>query len=294
MMMSVPPPVERRISRVEILPEAAPGFAGPRHSAVPVFLNDALEATDPFILLADDRVSGSGPFGEAHPHAGLETVTLMLKGEIHDRHEGILREGDVEWMTAGRGIIHNESVETRDDMRLLQLWIRMPAAVRNAQPRVQRILRESVPVRYEPGARAVVYSGTSGNMESPTLNHVPVTLLDIVLESGALLNQNLPAAYNGFLLVLDGAVLAGEEITPIRSAQVGWLDRPSTVDDSNLSLRGGESGGRVLLYAGMPQGTPIATHGPFVGCSRAEIAQHYSNYQAGAFARASTLLSRST
>lgn len=272
------------------MPAPAPGFAGPRHTASPIFLNDDLAATDPFILLADDRVSGSGPFGEAHPHAGLETVTFIVRGELHDRDEGILRAGDVEWMTAGRGIVHNEAVETCDDMRLLQLWVRMPPAARNALPRVQRILRESAIVRTEPGATAHVYSGASGNAISPTLNHVPLTLVDIALQPGSVLIQNLPTTYNGFLLVLDGAIRAGVDLVTIQAGQVGWLDRPSTGGDSNLRLEGGDGGGRVLLYAGLPQGSPIVTHGPFVALSREELVLHYNNYQTGAFARASDLL----
>ncbi|MFC7556483.1 pirin family protein [Pseudoroseomonas wenyumeiae] len=93
-----------------------------------------LPSTDPFFLMADDNVTAAGPFGEAHPHAGLETVTFMLNGFMEDG-AGRVEEGDVEWMTAGSGIIHNEETVVSAGMRLFQLWLILPERDRNMPPR---------------------------------------------------------------------------------------------------------------------------------------------------------------
>ena len=115
----------RHIARVVTPPPVGPGFAGPRHTATLVIPPGDFAATNPFFLLADDRTEIGGQFGEAHPHAGLETVTFMLSGSFEDQ-EGRLDVGDVEWMTSGRGVVHGQDTVTSDRMRLLQLWIVLP------------------------------------------------------------------------------------------------------------------------------------------------------------------------
>ncbi len=116
---------QRSISRVVNVPPAAPGFVGPGHLAAPVVSPENFEMNDPFILLMDDHLDiGDRPVGGPHPHAGFETVTLILDGAIFDRDEGgTLNAGEVQWMTAGSGIIHSEDVRTKGKVRLLQLWL---------------------------------------------------------------------------------------------------------------------------------------------------------------------------
>jgi len=155
----------RRIERIVALPPFGPGFAGPRHAARIVVSPGDFSATTPFFLMADDRTDIGGEFGEAHPHAGIETVTFMLSGSFED-FEGRLDPGDVEWMTSGRGIVHGKDTVTSDDMRLFQLWIALPEGERQSAPRVQR--QRNMPVRREPGAEATVYSGRSGDAVAAT------------------------------------------------------------------------------------------------------------------------------
>jgi redox-sensitive bicupin YhaK (pirin superfamily) len=284
-------PTQRRIARTITLPPPGPGFIGRGHSAVEVVTpRQGFAATDPFILLMDDRLDlEEMRVGEAHPHAGIETVTLVIDGSLHDRDEGGLDAGDAQWMTAGRGIIHGEDVMARGATRVLQLWVTLPKSERLAQPRFQNIHLADIPIRREPGVELRLYSGSSGGLDSPTLNHVPVMVADIRLDAGAAIDHDLPASYNGFLYLLEGKVLAGEDGAPLSAGQTGWLDRPAAGGASTLRIVGGDGGGRVVLYAGEPQNVPIVLHGPFAADTKEEIVRFYEDYRAGLFTRMSEL-----
>jgi len=262
---------ERRIIRTVVTPSPEPGFIGEGHTAVEVVYSDDLSASDPFVLLMDDRLDMATrrAIGGAHPHAGLETVTLILEGTIADRDEGELSAGDAIWMTAGRGIIHNEHVEVAGKARVLQLWIRLPAADRTLSPRFEIIPGRQVPVRREPGAVARLYSGATGDLRSPTRNRAPITLVDIALEPAATFVQELPRTYNGFAYVIDGDATVGG--AALATSQVGWLDRLDGAGASTLTVTAGARGARVVLYTGEPQREPLVHHGPFVAGSEPEI-----------------------
>jgi redox-sensitive bicupin YhaK (pirin superfamily) len=275
----------REISRIDTTPPPAPGFIGPGHTAVEVLSPDELAHSDPFVVLMDDRldIARRRQIGGAHPHAGLETVTLVLEGSLHDRDEGELSAGDLIWMTAGRGIIHSEAVEVAGRARILQLWIALPARDRAVAPRFEIVRRDQVPVVRQPGVEARLYNGASGNLRSPTRNYVPVTLLDLSLERGATFRQELPAAYNGFFYVLTGEVAVGG--SKVAAGQVGWL-APSAVSELAIAA---DQDARLVLYAGQPLGEPLVQQGPFVAGSRLEIAEFHRSFRAGQFASMSQL-----
>ena len=283
--------MQRRIARTITTPPPAPGFIGPGHLAVEVVSSNEFATNDPFIALMDDRIElpEGNPAGGAHPHAGFETVTFMLEGSIHDADEGVLDAGDVQWMTAGRGIIHGENVVPHGKTRLLQLWLVLPKKDRWTTPAFRNIPLDSVPVRREPGVEVHLYSGSSGELRSSTPNHVPVTLADIKLAAGATVEQDVPGSYNGFLYVLDGSARAGHDGTPLSTGQVGWLDRPADGGASALRMTAGDDGARLVLYAGQPQNDSIVIHGPFVGDSRADIVRLFNEYRSGSFERLSEL-----
>ncbi|MGY1424767.1 pirin family protein [Lysobacter sp. A289] len=278
---------ERSIDRVIRIPALGPGFGGDRHKATLVIAPGDLPATDPFFLMADDNITREGRFGESHPHAGLETVTFMLNGTMEDTG-GRLEEGDVEWMTAGSGIVHSENAMVSTGMRLFQLWLILPEAQRNMPPRVQILRRAEMPVHAEPGVLATVYSGKSGDAAAPAMNAVPVTLIDIRLEPGATFASHLPASYNAFVVVIDGEVEAGVTAEILAKGTVGWT-RPMGDGDSLLALRAGEGGARVLLYAGQPQNISVVAKGPFIAGSQEELAGYYSAYRQGKFPHAGTM-----
>jgi redox-sensitive bicupin YhaK (pirin superfamily) len=280
---------QRSISRVVNVPPAAPGFVGPGHLAAPVVSPENFEMNDPFILLMDDHLDiGDRPVGGPHPHAGFETVTLILDGAIFDRDEGgPLNAGEVQWMTAGSGIIHSEDVRTKGKVRLLQLWLTLPKNKRWTAPGFQTINVNEVPVHREKGAEIRVYSGSSAGLQSGTRNHVPVTMVEINLEPHASAELDIAASYNGFAFVIDGSVRIGD--TELNTGQVGWLDRSTDVGTSVLRVVAGESGARLVLYAGQPQGDPIVSYGPFIGDSKQDIARLFAEYQSGRFPRLSEL-----
>jgi len=277
----------RTIGRRARLADPKPGFMGPGHMVVEVVTPKDLEATDPFVLLMDDRAEfpRGQPLGDAHPHAGLETVTFVVNGGAVGG-EGGLRDGDVVWMTAGRGIVHGGEFRAPGGaMRFLQLWLTLPEKARAAAPRFEIVRPADAPVFRGNGVEAYLYSGRTNGLQSPTRNHVPVTLVDVRLEPGAVFEQELPGSYNGFLYPLSGSILVADTAEPLRTGDVGWLDRRDDDTPTILGIVGGAEGGRVLLYSGQRQNEPTIQQGPFVAGSPAAIEQMHRDYRAGRFVR---------
>jgi len=282
--------MSRGLARVVDLAAPGPGFIGEGHQAIHAIHAREFALNDPFIMLADDRLDlpPGQRAGGAHPHAGFEIVTFVVEGEARDRDEGVLRTGDVLWMTAGSGVVHNEDVEPFGRVRILQLWATLPSASRWAPPRFEHVGREHAPVRHEPGIEARVYSGTSGAVSAASHLHLPVTLVDIRLAANAVFDQEVPSSYNGFLYPLDGGVLVdGAPPQQLSAGQIGWLEPggPST----QVRLTAGKSGSRVMLYAGERQNVPIVTHGPFVAETRADLLRVSQAYLEGRMPRVSEL-----
>lgn len=278
----------RTIDRIVTVPPAGPGFGGDAHTAAPVIAPGEFEATDPFFLMMDDRISRAGPFGEEHPHAGLETITFILEGASEDLG-GRLEKGDVEWMTAGAGIVHAEELVVTSGMRLLQLWVVLPENQRQVSPRVQILSQDRMQVRRERGVEARVYSGRSGDIVASATNAVPMTLVDIRLEPGTGFEQLMPSSFRGFIVVLDGEVEAGTPLTSVHAGQVGWTHPVMESGESSLAIVSGKTGARFLLYAGEPQNIRLAARGPFIAGSEAELNSLFASYRNGRFPRASSI-----
>jgi redox-sensitive bicupin YhaK (pirin superfamily) len=284
----------RTISRVVTLPPATPGFLGEGHTAIEVIDPRDLQGNDPFVLLMDDRLDlGPKPrkLGGAHPHAGIETVTLFLAGSFADKDEGDTVAGDAQWMTAGRGIVHGENVVASGHARVLQLWIRLPLAQRYVEPRVQLLTKGGIfapVVTTVTGAEVRVYSGSSNNATSATLNYASTTLVDFALNPGGSAVHEVADEDNGFLYVIEGAVLL-EGHGEVRAGQVAWFHREEEVcgnggGKSVIKLGCGSSvGGRAILYSGRPQNYDIIHHGPFCGTSRSELQELFNAYRRGEF-----------
>ena len=250
---------------------------------------------DPFLLLdefgtdkAEDYIAG---FPD-HPHRGFETVTYMLDGRMRHRdnhgNEGVLVPGSVQWMTAGRGLVHSEMPEQQEGrMRGFQLWLNLPARDKMTAPRYQEFGPEKIPtVAASRGVRIKVIAGTAGGVTGPISQPATdPTYLDLSLEVGAQWVQPLHADHAAFLYVFEGAVKVGTGAAAslVRSQQLAVL-----TEGDEVRISGAESGAdgktaRAILVAGQPLREPVAKYGPFVMNTREELQQAFQDYQSGRF-----------
>lgn len=250
-----------------------------------------IERFDPFLMLdefstenADDYIAGFPP----HPHRGFETITYMLEGRM--RHEdhlgnvGLLQGGDVQWMTAARGIIHSEMPEQEQGaMRGFQLWLNLPAESKMADPDYRDIPAAQIPrVRTANGAEVVVIAGTfaEGDIVQAGAVQRPITapyLLDLLLPAGSILSPTLPDGHRALLYVYQGEA----HVQHSHEVKAGRLVRLGDQGELHLSS---STGARVLLLAGKPLNEPIVQYGPFVMNSREEIEQAMRDFRDGTFA----------
>ena len=255
---------------------------------------------DPFLLLSEDWFSEPG--FEWHPHRGLETVTIVLDGALEHGDNlgsaGVLGPGDVQWMTAGRGIIHRELAFRNEHAHTLQLWVNLPRSQKMATTRYQDLRAGTQGVLAAPGAQVSVISGTAGapaegtvagrtvagrTVTGPAKNHWPITGLRITIEPGSAFTQRLPAHDRAFLYVLSGQLRVGGR--SLTAGDVAWSDPVGRSGRSTLELRApdGDEVATLILFAGQPIGDPVSVGGPFVMNTRAEITQAFNDFQAGKF-----------
>lgn len=255
------------------------------HSAAPILEPGHWEDFDPFLVLMEDKFE-IGAF-DVHPHRGIETVTFIIDGKIEHYDSatgdgGILGKGDLQFMTAGRGVVHNETPADGERAHVLQLWVNLPRDNKMTEPRYQNMHAEDVPVRHENGALIRVYSGSSGDVVSDTLNYVPVTFVEMVVDSGASVIQDLPGSYNGFVYILEGSGTFGENKVEAKKGQALWLDSADGANMSNIQVSANEKL-RLVLFAGEPLKEPVVARGPFVMNTEEEIQQAYKDYRNGTF-----------
>jgi quercetin 2,3-dioxygenase len=272
--------IKRKVARVEA-PDEQPGFLGAGHMARPLIYKSFAES-DPFILLMDDVLDkqDDSPAGGPHPHAGFETVSLLLEGEIGDSQHK-MQTGDFQIMTAGSGVIHTETIDKKARLRLLQLWLNLPKSKRWTTPRVQDIRMQSVPQREGNGLHVRVYSGSFAGLVSPVKNHVPLIVADVTVGAGVSSVQTVPANFNTFLYVLSGSLSAGTNQQQIQRNEVAWLNIFSDDANSELQFTAGLEGARFVLYAAPPQGEPIVSYGPFIADTQEDIRRLYHEYNQG-------------
>lgn len=240
---------------------------------------------DPFLLMGEVKFQ-SKAFGH-HPHRGIETVSYVIDGTLYHEDNkggrGILNKGDAQWMTAGSGLTHLEAPPEGVIAHTLQLWVNLPKVHKMATPRYQDILSKEVPVRKEEGVTYRVYSGNSGDIFSPTKNYVPVSMVEIAIDPGFTASQDLPSDFNGFIYILEGSGIFGNNKAEGKKGEVMLLNRlkeyPGT---SEVSIKASDKL-RVLFFAGKPLNEPVAARGPFVMNTKEEIDLAYSDYKAGKF-----------
>jgi redox-sensitive bicupin YhaK (pirin superfamily) len=251
-----------------------------------------LDQLDPFLLLdefksdrADDYLAG---FPD-HPHRGFETVTYMLAGTmLHQDHvgnRGELTAGSVQWMTAGRGIIHSEMPRQKDGLMWgFQLWVNLPARDKMTAPRYQDIAPEKIPeVPLADGVRARVIAGEAGGARGPVEGIATQPLyLDVRMAPGSRVSVELTPGHNAFAYIYEGHATIG----PAGDAQgIGESQLAVLSDGDRLSVATTDEAARFLLLAARPLREPVARYGPFVMNTREEIAQAAEDYRSGKFLR---------
>ena len=250
---------------------------------------------DPFLLLDEmgpmDVAPGEAKGAPDHPHRGFETVTYLLSGEMEHKdssgHAGRLRSGDVQWMTAGSGVVHAEMPSRefmRDGGRMhgFQLWVNLPQRDKTMTPRYQEIRNSRIPkATSADGLVSVsVIAGEAMGEKAVIETRTPITYLHYRLEPGGVATQQVPRDYNAFVYVVDGAGLFGAEGERGADGQMvmfapdGDEVRIENQADADVPLE-------VLLIAGVPLNEPIARYGPFVMNTEAEIHQAFDDYRLG-------------
>ena len=268
-----------------------PATDGAGVKLVRVIGQPALQELDPFLLLdafrsdnPDDYIAGF----PSHPHRGFETVTYLLDGRMRHKdsagNEGVIEPGGIQWMTAGKGIVHSEMPE-QEDGRLegFQLWINLPASHKMTQPAYQEYGVDKIPLETRPGTSIRVITGqtsqgTVGPVSQPLTNPL---YLDVSLDANTAFSESIPEQHNAFIYVIQGTVrLESEQDGNVSLArdQLAILSQGTAIE-----LESQEQPARFLLIAGKPLGEPIARSGPFVMNNQEELEQAYRDYQSGDF-----------
>lgn len=240
---------------------------------------------DPFLLMTED-IFKKGAF-EFHPHRGIEIITYVTEGILQYTDtrigKGILNNGDVQWLTAGSGIVHNEEALEATTVRYLQLWINLPAKYKMTAPRYQDILSKEACIRKEEGVTYKIFSGNSGDSISSTKNHVPVTMVEISMKKATIAAQDLPSIYNGFIYILSGSGIFGANLTQATKGDVLLLDKiTENIDISEIRVEAIEDL-KILFFAGLPLNERVVADGPFVMNTEEEIKQAHSDFRSGRF-----------
>jgi hypothetical protein len=284
-----------RTRRVERTFKAMPASDGAGVRLNRIIGRPGLPDLDPFLLLDEFRSDAAadyiGGFPD-HPHRGFETVTYMLAGRMrhgdNQGNVGLLRPGSVQWMTAGRGIVHSEMPEQENGLlQGFQLWVNLPAADKMTAPRYQDIEPEAIPqVDAGGGVTVKVIAGKVGNVAGAVdTGATEPTYLDVHLPPRGTFVQPVAQGHNAFVYVYDGAatigptdVKEGGDGQTLRRSEIGILGKGEAI-----TVTAGEAPTRLLIVAGKPLGEPIARHGPFVMNTMAEIRQAVEDFTSGRF-----------
>lgn len=242
-----------------------------------------LQNVDPFLMLDEFKVPLPAGFPD-HPHRGFETVTYMLPSspgamthEDSAGNAGTLRAGDLQWMTAARGILHSEVPESRQPAHGIQMWINLAAKDKMSPPSYQEISRDNLTRVEADGVRAIVVAGEALGAASQVVTRTPCYFIHFFMEPGALLHQPIPPDFTAFVYTLQGdanygGIDAGPHYT-ITLSQGGGED--------GLVVRAGGGGASFVVVGARPIGEPIVQHGPFVMCTAQEIRQAIQDFQSG-------------
>uniref|UniRef100_A0ACD6ABW5 Uncharacterized protein n=1 Tax=Avena sativa TaxID=4498 RepID=A0ACD6ABW5_AVESA len=241
-----------------------------------------LRNLDPFLMLDEFSVSKPAGFPD-HPHRGFETVTYMLEGAFTHQdfsgHKGTIRTGHVQWMTAGRGIVHSEMPASDGVQKGLQLWINLASKDKMIEPRYQELQSKDISHAEKDGVEVRIIAGEAFGVQSPVYTRTPTMYMDFSMQPGSQLHQPIPAGWNAFVYIIEGEGSFGRKNTVPATAHHCLVlgahgDGLSVWNKSGAPLR-------FALAAGQPLNEPVVQQGPFVMNTRAEIQQAMEDYYYG-------------
>lgn len=277
------PPTVTRIVAAQRTPEGD-GMVVQR-----AFPNQSIARIDPFLMLDEMGPITFQPGARSgfpdHPHRGFETVTMLLDGEFEhkDSHgnRGRLRPGDVQWMTAGAGVVHSEmpSSDLRSQggrLHGFQLWVNLPKADKMMPPRYQEIPSSKIPEAKVPGGTIRVVAGAFGGVSAAIDTRTPIQYLHATLEAGATVPFPVPEGHEGFAYVYEGSARIDGKTVPAHQLAV-------LSGSGDLPVTAGDRGAQLLVVTGVPLREPVFQYGPFVMTTREEIVQAVEDFRSGKF-----------
>jgi hypothetical protein len=244
---------------------------------------------DPFLLLdlfeSDQPNDYIGGFPD-HPHRGFETVTYMLAGKMRHKdnagNEGVISANGVQWMTAGKGVVHSEMPEQESGLlKGFQLWVNLPKTHKMTEPAYQEFAANNLAMEYgDDGSEIRVISGTTNKgTKGPVVNtHITPTYMDISLPAGTNFEQSLPKTDNAFIFVIEGSVLVGNSGQELQQNHLGILSKGDVV-----TITASSENNNFLLISGKPLNEDVARGGPFVMNTKAEVMQAFDDFQNNKF-----------
>ncbi|KAG0341569.1 hypothetical protein BG004_005983 [Podila humilis] len=270
--------LSRSISQAVLSEEQAEGVGAKVRRSIG---RPELRNHDPFLMLDEFNVDKNGGFPD-HPHRGFETVTYMLEGQFQHEdfagHKGTIGPGDLQWMTAGRGIVHSEMpVKSQTRAHGLQLWINLPKEHKMCEPQYQELLDGEIPrATPEEGIVVKVIAGESHGVKSQVYTRTPTVYLDYKMDKNKSIEQSIPASFNGFIYMLEGKAYIGENGF---EGNAHYTLTFSEDGGETVKIETREEVAHFMFIAGEPLREPIVQHGPFVMNSREEIFETFHDYQ---------------
>lgn len=280
--------MQKQTRELRTLTSGMPAMDGDGVKMTRVIGTPDLNMLDPFLLFdafeSDQAQDYIGGF-PSHPHRGFETVTYLLAGRLRHKdsvgHEGVIEAGGVQWMTAGKGIVHSEMPEQENGLlQGFQLWVNLPASDKMQAPAYQEFSTEEIALeRLDNGTEVRVISGTTNHgTTGPVINHfVNPIYMDVTLSAGQVFEQTVYADDNVFIFVINGALSVGDAGRVIARRQMGILhegDQVTVVANQDS---------RFLLAAARPLNEPVARGGPFVMNTKAEVLQAFEDFESNNF-----------
>jgi redox-sensitive bicupin YhaK (pirin superfamily) len=272
--------MHRTVTRVE--KAQPPARSAPTHANRMVVAPEAFASHSPFLMLAEDWFGPPAGY-PTHPHRGMETVTLVLEGQMlhrdHTGGQGALNPGDVQWMTAGKGVMHSE-MPGPQGVHSLQLWLNLPKTHKMNPARYQdQPSAGATPLRGD-GWEALLYAGRQGEACLPHGSTYPMGLVMLRADPGARAELDVPADERAFLYLIQGSAEVGG--TALAAGDVAWLDPSGGRGVDRLAIEA-HAPLRAVLFSGRPIDEPVVAYGPFVMNTQDEIRQAFADYQAGRF-----------